>query len=287
MRIHFPNGESADYTLTQARATVGAEAGLDIVIDHASVKPRHVAIEHDAVRGITLEVLTADAQVYVNGRLVRQKAMLRLGDLVVVGKVQFVLKPDSDFREKPPEKTNFTGGVPRVLLRGVSGGYSGRALTLGSKTVLGRDPACQVRLSDGEIMPQHAVIENTSEGLFYRDQSGRALVTVNGVAVRDAILKPGDQLSFGSDRFLVEAPGYALNDAITDRHHVHTGVMRPISPAMPPPTAPKRPDHSDLLPAEEEARHSRAESVVILVSALVALAAISLILYLQFFTARG
>jgi hypothetical protein len=78
-----------------------------------------------------------------------------------------------------------------VVLRGVSGSYFCKVLTLRGKTVIGRGSECDVVLNEVEMSRRHALIENTPDGLRDRPANG----TFNGTPVRDTILKPGDQLA--------------------------------------------------------------------------------------------
>jgi predicted component of type VI protein secretion system len=58
-------------------------------------------------------------------------------------------------------------------------------------------------------MPErHASISVSDDAIYLRDLGSNQGTEINGVMVKNAVLHPGDQLSFGRNRFVLEAPGY-------------------------------------------------------------------------------
>jgi pSer/pThr/pTyr-binding forkhead associated (FHA) protein len=280
MKISFPGGERQDFLTGEGTVRVGAAPDNDIVLPASKqVQPQHLELQFDPRRGITLSVSDRSAVVHVNGRPVREKAILRLGDMVGVGSVRLVMRPDEDRVEKPPKaladnETRKRYAPPRVVLRGVSGGYFGKVIALRSKTVIGRGSDCDLVLNEPEMSRRHAVIENTSDGLFLRDLGSANGTFINGTSVRDTILRPGDQLAFDQNRFLIEAPGYLLNAPGDEPMHtgVITSVQRPF--AAPPPAG------AGAAPAPEQ--ENSAVDWIIMTAAVVTLVALAVLLYLEF-----
>jgi hypothetical protein len=268
MRIHFPGNEHPEVSLHEGALRIGSGAEADLRLP--GLAPLHITLSLEDRRGLLLTVANAAGDVFLNGRPIREIALPRLGDVLVLGRVRMLLKPDHDWIESPPP--NVPGGalavVPRVTLRAMNGPHSGQALLVGASCSLGRDSTCDIRLDDPALAPKQVQIQNTGAGLFLREVGERAQVHVNGIPSRAAVLKPGDQISFNQNlRFLVEAPGYHLSEAVTDRQPVHTGVMRPITMAPPVPAPPVPPAE----PVVDAGGLSRAEVVVFLLVALAAL----------------
>lgn len=278
MKISFPGGERQDFLAGDGALRIGSLPENDIVLPAAKgVRPQHLEIQLEPRRGITLSVREVGAPVQVNGRPVKEKAILRLGDVVIAGSVRMVIRPDQDRAEKPPkalpdQETRQRYTPPRVVLRGVSGSYFGKVLTLRGKTVIGRGSECDVVLNEVEMSRRHALIENTPDGLFLRDLGSANGTFVNGTPVRDTILKPGDQLAFDQNRFLIEAPGYLLVAPGDEQPHtgVVTGVQRPLMIPQLPPTASAR------------ERESSAVDWIIMTAAIVTLLALAVLVYLEF-----
>ncbi len=279
MKISFPGGERQDFQASEGVLRVGSAADNDIVLPAAKqVLPHHLELRVEPRRGITLGVSDAKASVHVNGRPVREKAILRLGDMVGAGDVRMVMRPDQDRTEKPPKaasdnETRQRHTPPRVVLRGVSGGYFGKVIPLRSKTVIGRGSDCDLVLNEPEMSRRHALIENTPEGLFLRDLASANGTFVNGTPVRDTVLKPGDQLAFDQNRFLIEAPGYLLQMPGDEAMNVGqiTQVQRPL--VMPPVASAK---------VGEEDGENSAVDWIIMTAAVVTLLALALLVYLEF-----
>ncbi len=102
----------------------------------------------------------------------------------------------------PPEP------VPAAwVLRGVAGPASGRTFDLTGETLLGRDPArCGVILDEKAVSREHASLVPDAARAAWRLQriSKTGYVYVNGQAVDDAFLAPGDQIQLGASVLVLE-----------------------------------------------------------------------------------
>lgn len=214
MRISFPNKEQDDTLVGFGETRIGAAPDNNIVVGGSGVAPHHLRLKLGE-RGIELAVLDAQTRTHVNTRPVRERAILRLGDMVSLGSVQFVLKPDrdEDIRTDIPAAAAPIAAAdsartypPRVLLRGLSGMYFGKIIPLRGKLVVGSGGQTDLHLDQPGVAERHAALELADESIVLRSlDSGTTFV--DGVETRNAILHAGDQLCFGRDRFLVEAPG--------------------------------------------------------------------------------
>ncbi len=252
VRLSFPQGEHRDVLVGNGETTIGAGASSTVVLPQAGVRELHASILVDQ-RGYTLRVHGPDARVHVNARPVREIAILRLGDVVSLGNVSFVLKPDSDDMvatgepvpvntdTPPPPGTPAASGAdtryrvqpPKVVLRGVSGPYFGRVVPVHGRLTIGRGSECDLVLDEPEMSRKHATIEVGSGEIWLRDLGSANGTYVNGVQVRDTYLYGGDQIAFDRNRFLLEAPGM------------------PVRRATPGPRAaePQRPNVTAVMPA--------------------------------------
>ena len=262
MRLHFPNKEHADVIVAPGETTLGAAPDNNVVVAKPGIAAHHVNLTVSE-RSIVLAVRDAQARVHVNARPVREKALLRLGDTVSLDTVQFLLKPDRDesIRTKlpapgsgmptppPPSSEDDLNATrtrlapPKVVLRGVSGGYFGKIVPVRGRLTIGRGNDCDLVLDEPEMSRRHAVIENSGDGIYLRDLGSANGTFVNGVQVRDAVLHPDDQIAFDQNRFLLEAPslptradGPALAVDPDDSTITQTmrAVPRPNTPAPAP-----------------------------------------------------
>ena len=212
VRLSFPKGEHDDVLAQPGELTIGTAGDNHVVLQADGVLPHHASIIVDN-RGYTLFVRGADAWTHVNARPVREKAILRMGDVVSLQSVNIVLKPDSDeiVVGDPPRSASGTTSEaqtpPKVVLRGVSGPYFGKVIAVQGQLTIGRGTDCDLVLDEPEMSKKHARIELGANDISLRDLGSSNGTTINGVQVRDAALYTGDQIAFDRNRFLIEAPG--------------------------------------------------------------------------------
>ena len=224
MRLHFPNKEHDDLLVASGETSIGAAGDNTLVLERAGIAAHHARLSVGD-RGYVLSVVDPNARVHVNARPVREKAILRLGDVVSLDTLQFMLKPDRDasirtdvpattpsLRANDEAATRTRKLPPKAVLRGVSGSYFGKIVPLRGKLVIGRGSDCDLVLDEPEMSRRHAMIENTGDVIFLRDLGSANGTFVNGVQVRNAILHSDDQIAFDHNRFLLEAPGLPSRD---------------------------------------------------------------------------
>jgi pSer/pThr/pTyr-binding forkhead associated (FHA) protein len=263
MRLCFPNHEHADVLLAPGDTAIGSASDNTIVLNAPGVAPYHARISVRD-RSCVLYVHDATARTHVNARPVREKAILRLGDIVSLDTVQFMLKPDRDdsIRTQVPAQKNSPAGSaetgatrlrltpPKVVLRGVSGAYFGKIIPVQGKLLIGRGSDCDLILDEPEMSRHHAVIENFGDGIYLRDLGSANGTFVNGVQVRDAVLHADDQIAFDRNRFLLEAPGLpARAEGAPVREHDApniTQTMQAVRASTSPSTPKAERDRNDI-----------------------------------------
>ncbi|NLA68996.1 MAG: FHA domain-containing protein [Gammaproteobacteria bacterium] len=160
-------------------------------------------------RGVWLSVPEGTRGVHVNGRPVLRMAMLRLGDAVFLDGSGIRLVPSEPPRQPEAGFGDSTGeaGDVRVVLRGVGGQYHGRSFTLERPRLVGRAPESDIRIDEAAFAERHARLEMLRGEVVLRDLGSAEGSQVNGEPVRDAVLRPGDQVVFDAHhRFVLEAP---------------------------------------------------------------------------------
>lgn len=213
-------------------------------------------------RGIWLQVNEGVRGLHVNGRPVRRVALLRAGDAVFVDGNEWLLMGDTP-PSAPAEASSpsVPAPDPRWVLRGVGGPHHGRSITMDQPRLIGRLSECDVRIDDAAFADRHARLEPHADGVALRDLGSHEGSRVNGWPVRNALLRPGDQVVFDTHHFVVEAPNRG----------VATGARNATSPAQVEETEPA--------PGERSRRSSSARRVPwLLLAALFLAASLSLLL---------
>ena len=131
-----------------------------------------------------------------------------------------------------------------------SSGMKHEVQLAGSVVVLGRDPGCDVVLNDTKCSRQHAVVEDTAEGLVIRDSRSANGVFVNERRVDRSFVKPGDTIRLGDVRLrLLAEIGETVIVALDD-------VLLPA--AAPPQESLTQPPFEARLPEERPIVHDQA-----------------------------
>ena len=127
-----------------------------------------------------------------------------------------------------------------------TGGTTHEVELPGSVVVIGRDPGCDVVLSDPKCSRRHAVLEEGPEGILVRDPGSANGISVNGRRVERARLQPGDALRVGDTVLTLLAEIGETVVMAPDDFNLRTvvGAPRPPAPDLalrPPVEPPPRP----------------------------------------------
>ncbi|OOG56579.1 FHA domain-containing protein [Rhodanobacter sp. C03] len=205
MRIEFPNAAREDFHWTQAQLRIGSAPDNDLVLAATQASPQHLRIQQDR-RGWVLQVMPSADRIYVNARPVRERALLRPGDVVSVGDCRMLLRADQDPALRAPVSVPEHGRCT-VALRAVAGPLSGRVLPLHDSLELGPQGRYPLELPQGDIAVLRISWQDGQLLLETTQSSARHPLRVNGVNAQKLVLQPGDQIGLAMHRFVVEGPG--------------------------------------------------------------------------------
>jgi hypothetical protein len=205
MRIEFPNAAREDFHWAQAQLRIGSAPDNDLVLAASQTSARHLRIQQDH-RGWVLQVLPSAERIHVNARPVRERALLRAGDVVSVGDCRMLLRSDEEPGNRAPLSVPVEGRCT-VALRAVSGPLSGRVFSLGDSIELGPPGRCPLELPRDDSVSLRVFWRDGNLFLETTKASRCHQVRVNGVAIESTALQPGDQIGVAMHRFVLDAPG--------------------------------------------------------------------------------
>ena len=233
LRLRFPNRERDDLVLSPGVHAIGHAAdGRPRLVERPDEALVQFCIDR---RGTWLQLRDNAPSLHVNGRPVRRMAMLRAGDCVHIDGVELILV-GADPLPMPTSMPTAGAGESRVVLRGVGGLHHGRCFNLDHSREIGRSPECDIRINEPAFAERHARLEPHQDGVLLRDLGSAAGTWVNGHQVRDALLRPGDQLAFGTQhRFVLESPlsGSAQGRPALPPDATRAGTGREPAPSSP------------------------------------------------------
>jgi hypothetical protein len=109
------------------------------------------------------------------------------------------------------------------------------------QVLVGREPTCDVVLTDGSVSRKHARLEKRARGWTVLDQGSANGTFVDSQRVTETVLRSGQELRFGSVNFRVEIEGEDISAAATimseappEATVVHTAPSPPSPPSPPP-----------------------------------------------------
>jgi pSer/pThr/pTyr-binding forkhead associated (FHA) protein len=240
MQLSFPNSEHRDVNFAAGEVSIGSRAGMMISVADKGLAAHHASIYADR-RGVWLKVVANQQGVHLNGRPIKQVAFLRNGDLLCIEQLRIQLREtDSNLivRQIPQGGPNANllnevqkVSAARVLLRSLNGQHIGRTYGLVTPISIGSGINADICLDDNAVAEKHATVEWHGERVVLRANSPSSISYVNGVAVSDAVLSPGDQITIEQSRFLFEAPGLPLRGteiAVPSGTVAHTQTLRAL-----------------------------------------------------------
>lgn len=215
MRLFFPGGEHPDIELEPGETRVGLGAGERVLLGDGQDTRERFCLFLGPL-GLWLHVPDDRSRCHLNGRPVRELALLRAGDLISLGPLRVQVRgqrPPGFAPASPADGTVETdpARVCRQVLRGVAGPCSGETVAIGARLTLGSGPEADIRLADPGLPAAWVRIERDRDGARARTLVPGLAFEVNGWRVERALLRGGDQLTCGSHRYLIEWPQTAAD----------------------------------------------------------------------------
>jgi pSer/pThr/pTyr-binding forkhead associated (FHA) protein len=202
-------GHETIYPIAATGVIIGRDEQADIRLTEKNVSRRHCAVETTG-GAYTVTRLSRTSSLSVNDHDVDRRVLedgdrIRLGDHVFI----FRYRPDKKATAppkaspKPMDATQFAPAEdtwqrpPHLLVESVAGDT--RVFDLGKeRSLIGRDPACDLQLAENTVSRRHARIEK-SDGVYRIENLSRsAAVEVNGKPVKRVRLYGGDQILIGT-----------------------------------------------------------------------------------------
>ncbi|HEX3356463.1 MAG TPA: FHA domain-containing protein, partial [Tepidisphaeraceae bacterium] len=200
---------------------LGAKQHCRIHLVSSTVSNTHAVLVQ--TRHITyIRDLCSRTHIYVNGDEVKE-SVLKNGDLLTIGRFQFKYQgPIKDHGAEPavpPGVLNVAGAETPVPLES-------RAI------VIGRRPTCDVPLLEESVSTIHAVILQWEGQRFIRDLWSRSGTFVNGKAIHEAELKPGDRIKIGETEMTyapsVDEVAFSLVEGASDSIYADTPAAEEV-----------------------------------------------------------
>lgn len=200
--------------LTGEIVTLGRGEENTINLDDNLVSRAHAEIREERGRYYLSDLGSANGT-YVGTKRITRDYELRDGDIIKISPYTIFFrltsseKPTQVGRVETGERATeiFTfSGAPRVLVR--SGAEVGQIYDLSNNPLIGRDPECDIVLSEPSVSRRHARIQFIDNKLSIMDVGSKSGTRVNGKLIdKPTSLKDGDRIQLGEVLLEVEWKG--------------------------------------------------------------------------------
>ena len=278
LKLQFKDQRQPAVWLVESVMTIGSGPKNNIVIGESGVEDTHAKLTKDG-ENIYLSDNGSFAGTFVNGSKIGQHYQLRPGDMIRVGKVELQIVDPKSGAEKasvaPASRADWS-------LLAITGELKGKSIPVHGAMVFGRSSSCDIVINDAHMSRRHAEINLKDGVLRLVDLKSSNGTCVNGKAVGEQQLKPGDKISFDQVTFLVAGPANAaaaLPDEDDDESTVFRAAPIPRRPvqAQPAKAVPVAPSPSAAVEAKVSAAQGGSKMPLIIgVVAVVLVIAVAL-----------
>lgn len=267
VRLSIRSGEhgafedEVHYDFDQERIAIGRGAGADVRIPHLSVSEAHATVRAEA-GGYVLVDHGSTNGTRVNGSALTaaRKKKLGDGDVIDVGAYSLrfqtgVHSPRATTSERTAElarrlfrQSRFGVQLPGPRLVVLTGSQTGRSLQIPAppaRLLVGTADSCQLVLPDAALRPEHAEVVRDLDGVLIRALDPSKSFPINGREVSERRLRDGDELVLGATRLLFEEPAEEPMDALTGE----PDVPLPTTPSSGPTDRPEHGGRGGAAPA--------------------------------------
>jgi len=280
--------EEMAYGFDQARIVIGRGAGADVRIPHLTVSDVHATVTLDG-KGYAIVDHDSTNGTRINGsRLApHRKKHLHDADRIEVGVYELSFHESVALAE--PTTMERTAELARRLFRRaqrgapiagprlvVLGGLeTGKSLEIAmppSRLLIGRDPACQLVLSDPDVSREHAEVVRDLDGVLIRNLDSKNGLQINGQVHVHRRLHDGDELLLGTTRLLFEEPAdEPLAGLAAERDRELPSSTPPPAGSVPPEPAGPAPEAAPSPPPRARGARTPSLDADLLIYALAAI----------------
>ena len=205
--------------LAYSSVTLGRDENNDMVINASSVSDFHAEITCDAHQYYLVDLLSANGS-FVNEQRVAGRCELKSWDILRLGSVELeVVDPN---KHRPGD----------WALRPQATQLVSQFHTLKAKTIVGRDPDCDIVIDSNLLSRQHAQLILEGDHLTVVDLGSANGTFINDKRVESSMAQPtlvqaGDEIRFDQQAFIIVGPSGTpnQNEPIDDNHT----IIRPLS----------------------------------------------------------
>ncbi len=195
------SGKCRAWPLPERVVMIDSSVESDIPLEDPDAKDQRIRVRFDE-KGFMAEDAGRGTGLVINDVRMR-RARLRANDLLLIGSTKLLCLENYGEGSAPePTSASDVAGQALLCLLAVSGKRKGAKFYLGERPlVIGRSKLAGIRIFDEAVSEFHCQVAATPEGVRIADLHSRTGTRVNNEPVKSYLLKQGDVVEVGADRF--------------------------------------------------------------------------------------
>jgi len=222
LKLQFRDRRRESVWLVDQTFTIGKAASNSLMIDDESVLDFHaeiinkndkLSIKNLAAKNLT-DTQTATKEVlFINGQAITEQSPLKAKDIITLGTIELELIDPKSLVEQQQSAATTNYSNSWSIYSNASWLDQNR-FKIDKKTVIGRDPECDITLPLDHLSRKHVALEVRSGLLFLQDLGSSNGTFLNGQKVTSSQLKTGDKIKLDVLTFEVSGPSHDPNKTI-------------------------------------------------------------------------
>lgn len=240
LKLQFRDRRQESVWLVDQVFTIGKNARNSLMLDGADIHDFHAELinERDT---LFLVNKSAGATVWVNGTAIQEKTRVNAGDTITLGTLELELV-DPKFHTNT--KTTHNNSANWSLFSSASW-LEKNHYSVADTLLIGRDPSCDVSLPLEHLSRHHCQLEVRNGSLYVSDLDSANGTFLNGVRIKDSVLKAGDKIKLDVITFEVKGPSHDPDKTIIRNvASAQASKIKPHQPPSPVPISPSAPPRS-------------------------------------------
>lgn len=221
LKLQYNDGSQRGVWLLEPKQRIGSDGTNDLTITEKGIEPFHIEVHID---GSSLELVPLNGETQLNGHLIKGKRDLKQGDVIRLAEVELIVADPSDQLAKSKAKVSeeiselasskaSTLNAKWFLVAELGSGQSKRYPVAGTM-ILGRSADTDISINYDRLSRRHAELTEADGVLHIKDLGSSNGTFLNGKAVTEHRVMPGDIVSFDKLKFKVIGPEQDINKTV-------------------------------------------------------------------------
>ncbi len=203
LKLQFKDRRRESVWLVDTRFSIGKSNQNSLMIEDASIEDKHAEIVNQQEQ-LFIYKKSPSASIKVNGVEITESQPIKATDSLTLGQIELELIDSKTLSSNPSKQHPWS-------LHSNASWLEKSDYIITEKTIIGRDPGCDIALSLDYLSRKHVSLEPINGKLIIEDLNSSNGTFVNGEKISKAELQPGDKIKLDVLTFEVRGPAGAAS----------------------------------------------------------------------------